>query len=227
MFPSCAIVNCAAFVATSNYDYHIRACPIKIFMGIDKDDNEDSKPKPKSRLALLAEDWLDEEEDELQQYWERFDAKSPQLGTTTSRQGREEEKEASLPALTTEQQLERYYDLKGINLRKEKEYATEIQAAIRKAQTVSTPEQAIAALEVVTPYLQVNTQLGGTALIELFIALWQRDDEPNEDLCAQLLGNLHVKGRLQQLLRDDQPPKRISTDSFWGGLFNGNNIWWD
>ena len=29
--------------------------------------------KPKSRFALLAEDWLEEEEDELTSYWERFD----------------------------------------------------------------------------------------------------------------------------------------------------------
>jgi hypothetical protein len=212
--PYFAVLGCAAFVVTT------RSRPFTVLSSA-VDDNNDKKPQ--SRLARLAEDWL-EEEDELQLYWERFDEKTKQeepLPATTIY-------DADDKSLTTEQRLERYYDRRGISKRCEQEHAQEIKEALDKAQLAATPEQAIAFLEQVQPWLQINSKLGGTALLELAIALWQRDEIPDEALCQELLGNLHVRRQVQQLLKNDGPPKRRSESSLWQGmLFDNQNTWWN
>ena len=210
-----AVLGCAAFVVKT------RSRPSTVLSSAVDDNNEN---KPQSRLARLAEDWLEEEQDELQLYWERFDAKTKQ-----------EESPATIiddydddSSLTTEQRLERYYDRRGINKRCEQGHAKEIKEALDKAQKAATPEQAIAFLEQVQPWLQINSKLGGTALLELAIALWQRDETPDEALCQELLGNPHVRRQVQQLLKNDAPPKRRSESSLWQGLlFDNQNIWWN
>mmetsp|Transcript_28363 Transcript_28363/g.51803 ORF Transcript_28363/g.51803 Transcript_28363/m.51803 type:complete len:92 (+) Transcript_28363:1-276(+) len=85
---------------------------------------------------------------------------------------------------------------------------TEIQAALSKAKKASTPEQAISHLQEVQPYLQINSNLGGTVLLELAIALWQRDGVCDEALCGELLGNSHVRRDVQLLLKNGPPTKR-------------------
>jgi hypothetical protein len=191
----------------------------------NNDDNNNTPPsKPKSRLARLAEDWLEEEEegDELTKYWERFDKKEKQEPTTVVVVVEKEEENN----LSTEQRLERYYDRRGINKKKEEEHATSIQEAIQTAQKAATSEQAIAALQKVRPWLQVNTRLGGTALVELAIALWQKDEEEEALLlCQELLSSPHVKAKVKKLIQNG-PSKRQSDSSSWQGLLDGNTSWW-
>jgi hypothetical protein len=189
--------------------------------------SSNSSKKPQSRLARLAEDWLEEEEDELLQYWERFDEKTKQETViaveeeATSSDDSDGEPGPANSTLTTEQRLERYYDRRGIHKSNERKHANKIQAAIATAQAASTPEQAIAALVQVQPYLQSRTQLGGTALLELAIALWQRDGHPDEALCEALLDNPHVKVKVQRLLKQNgtMPPPRQQPSLLWQGLW--------
>jgi hypothetical protein len=167
----------------------------------------------------LAEEWLEEEEgDELTKYWERFDMKEKQEPTVVVAEKEEEN-------LSTEQRLERYYDRRGINKKKEEDHAISIQEAIQTAKKAATSEQAIAALQKVRPWLQVNTRLGGTALVELAIALWQKDEEEEALLlCQELLSSPHVRAKVQKLIQNG-PSKRQSDSSPWQGLLD-RNTWW-
>lgn len=196
--------------------------------------DETTQLKPKSRLAQLAEDWLEEEEDELQTYWERFDenknkiqSKEVQIKENEVKrlEGEEGDKD-EFSTLTTEQRLERYFDRRGINKAKERKYAVQIKEAITTAQNAKTPEAAIEALDGVRAWLQVNTSLGGMALYELAVALWQRDGVPDEALLQELLGNSYMRAKVQKLLRDDKPPDRQDADkSLWQGLLDPSK-WW-
>jgi hypothetical protein len=96
----------------------------------DGDDAVEAEKKSKTRLAQLAEDWLEEEEeDELLQYWERFDAKEvavPTKNKPTSLLVDDSSTEnyfANATTVSTEERLERYFDRRGINKQKEKEHA--------------------------------------------------------------------------------------------------------
>ena len=84
-----------------------------------------SEDKPKSRLALLTEGWLEKEEDELASYWERFDENK--LGNVladlkgasfASPVSYKNIVDSSSEALTTEELLERYYGSRGIDKKK-------------------------------------------------------------------------------------------------------------
>lgn len=194
----------------------------------DESLQDEDAAKPKSRLALLAEDWLEEEEDELQMYWERFEENKGNAEATKSipdadnTASRDEDSD-----LTTEQRLERYFDSRGIHKLNERKYASRIEQAIAKAQSAPTPEEAITALTHVQPYLQMRTRLGGTALYELAVALWQRDGEPDEELLRELIQkNTHVKQKVQQLTKQQSPPQRSTQNSFWQGLLDSNQ-WWN
>ena len=190
--------------------------------------------KPKSRLALLAEDWLEEEEDELTSYWERFDenkngnisadSKSSSFASLYSSPNFVDD--SSSEVLTTEERLERYYDSRGINKKKEEQFKSDIEYAINTARKAATAEIAIAELEKVQPYLQVNSKLGGTALYELAVALWQRDGRPDEELIEKLMGNTHIKRELQQLMKRGKPPSRQNQNSMWQDILNPNS-WWN
>lgn len=175
----------------------------------------------------MAEDWLEEEEDELQLYWERFDENKSgnikQEDSSHASKIHDDEEDDSL-TLTTEQRLDRYYDRRGINKRREREHITEIEHALKNARKAATPEEAILFLEKVQPWLQINSKLGGTALLELAIVLWQRDGIPDEALCEELLGNSHVRREVQLLLKNG-PQERQEETSLWQGLsfFNDPN----
>ena len=84
-----------------------------------------SEDKPKSRLALLTEGWLEKEEDELASYWERFD-KNKIGNVSADLKGASFASpvsykiivDSSSEALTTEELLERYYDSRGNDKKK-------------------------------------------------------------------------------------------------------------
>ena len=224
-------VTTSAFVPPISNLWRLDQREVAKFVSKEGEKADDEAPpvaatKPKSRLAQLAEDWLEEEEDELQMYWDRFEENKVN-GNTAARS--EPQKEvADDENLTTEQRLERYFDSRGIHKGNERKYASQIEQAISKAQSAQTPEQAIAVLSEVQPYLQVRTRLGGMALYELAVALWQRDGEPDEDLMQELIQkNPHVKQKVQQLARRKEPPKRNpSTSTFWQGLLDSSQ-WWN
>lgn len=218
--------------------------------------NNDQKPL-KSRLAQLAEDWLEEEEeeDELLSYWDRFDTnrasssgETNSLVQNTATTTATEEEDDSL---TTEERLERYFDSRGINKALEAQHATDIEAAIGQAQRAETPVEAIHALSKVQPWLQPNTRLGGKALYELAVALWQEEvlerltsasgqDEdttlllfPQGDsarILETLMNNPHMKDQVRQLLKQRRPPIRNKTKSnifgAWGDAFSSPQNWW-
>lgn len=194
---------------------------------------KNSEDKPKSRLALLAEDWLEEEEDELASYWERFDENkngnvSADFNSTSfaSSGSYKNIVDSSSETLTTEERLERYYDSRGINKKKEEQFASQIEYAINAAKKAATAEIAIAELEKVQPYLQVNSKLGGSALYELVIAMWQRDGIADEDLIEKLIENAHIRRQLQQLMKQGKPPTRQNQNSMWQDILNPNK-WWN
>ncbi|CAB9517483.1 expressed unknown protein [Seminavis robusta] len=187
--------------------------------------------KPKSRLAQLAEDWLEEEQDdELQLYWERFESNKANPSSLVCKQpsaDSDSDNNDEEQLLTTEQRLERYFGRKGIHKSNERKYAPLMEKVIAKAQAATTPEEAMLALEPVQPYLQPRTRLGGTALYELLVAIWQRDGILNEDLLQELRQNPHIKRKVQQLIKMESPPSR--NPSFWQGFLDStsNNSWWN
>jgi len=190
--------------------------------------------KPKSRLALLAEDWLEEGEDELASYWERFDENKKGNVSTDSKATsfaspgsyKNIVDDSSSEALTTEERLERYYNSREINKKKEEQFKSNIEYAINAARKAATAESAIVELEKVQPYLQVNSKLGGTALYELVIAMWQRDGIADEELLEKLMGNVHIRRELQQLMKLGKPPSRQNQSSMWQDILNPNS-WWN
>ena len=210
--------------------------------------------KNKSRLAQLAEDWLEEEaEDELMSYWDRFDTNRVSSAGETKTfmiQKNATATEAEELALTTEERLERYFDRRGINKALEAQYASDIEAAIRQAQRAGTPGEAMNALREVQPWLQANTRLGGQALYELAVALWQEEvlkskvnttaiEIREEGILPQgdaasiletLMNNPHMKDQVLQLMKQKRPPIRTTKKSnifgSWGDAFSNPQNWW-
>ena len=197
-----------------------------------------SSTPPQSRLARLAEDWLmEEEQDELVSYWQRFDEKTttradPASAAPSSSTTADESIVQS--SLTTEERLERYLDSRGIRRKEEQLHQQEIETAIQLAQKATTPQEALLALEAVQPWLQVYTRLGGLALMEYIIAQWQSDPkwiDQEQELCQALLQNPHeiVVSKMRQLLKRPGPPPR--QPSFWTGIFSSkdgssSSGWW-
>lgn len=210
-----------------------------------------SKPPLQSRLARLAEDWLEEEEeeDELSLYWERFE-ENKQDGAAAATTEEEEEADPAEPFLTTERRLERYYDGRCINRQQEREHAPDIQEAVRRARRAETASEAVEILRHpdVRPWLQVHTRLGGHALLELATALWQqhREEHDNDDdkgeerydeavsLCVALRSNPHVRRKVRALEQRGPPPRRGNKNGGVGSLWRGSFLdsdaltsWWD
>lgn len=189
---------------------------------------------PQSRLARLAEDWLLEEEEdpnnEWLSYWERFDEKIPQSIHEETLQITNTNSNIEKSTMTTEERLERYLDSRGIRRKDEVDHQQEIQTAIQLAQTAITADAALRSLEIVQPYLQVHTRLGGLALVEYLTASWQKSGNLDEELCRALLENPHdiVVSKVKQLLRRTEPPPR--QPSFWSGIFSKDGLsgggWW-
>ncbi len=133
--------------------------------------------KALSPLAMAAADWLEEEEDELVLYWDRFDAaRSSRSGNNDEEdddegQGRQQITSQNDEGATTEQLLDRYYQGRGIDKKGGRKHGEQIRKATESAGRASSAEDAVKALEPVRPYLQFNTKAGGNAYFELAQAL--------------------------------------------------------
>ena len=108
-------------------------------------DNETKNvAKPLSPLAMAAADWLEEEEDELAMYWDRYDVakKSSTSGSSTAQPQSIPPSEPSgslddtinTATSTTEELLDRYYESRNIDRGLERSHATQIKQAIEKLQ---------------------------------------------------------------------------------------------
>mmetsp|Transcript_28845 Transcript_28845/g.83696 ORF Transcript_28845/g.83696 Transcript_28845/m.83696 type:complete len:276 (+) Transcript_28845:2-829(+) len=201
--------------------------------------------KPQSRLAMAAADWLEEEEDELSQYWDRFDAaKAASKGgdvRVTQTAGRAADQTTALPtssdantstnnnvALSTEELLERYHESRGINKEEERKHGRQIEDAVRAAGRASSAKEAIRILDAVRPYLQYNTKLGGTAFLELAQAMEADGDcHAATKVYRELATSPHADIRRQsrELLAQgtDRRPKRQYKRGIWDMLWDG----WD
>lgn len=187
---------------------------------------------------MLAEDWMaEEEEDELADYWERFEDNkvNRQQIETNGEELISNANDYDPEHLTTEERLEQYFDQRGINKQKENQHATEIQHAIDKATQIldagRPPAQAIQILQTVRPWLQANTRLGGNALLQLAVALWQNDEREGALLlCDELKQNRHVRQQVVTFLEEGPSSlKKGGKSSFWKGtIFDGDlTFWWD
>ena len=153
-------------------------------------DNENMKPKSKSRLAMAAEDWLDDYddgEDELSKYWNNFEQnkndnnntqkKQTTVGATSTATTTNNKdldtllKDTNYMNLSTEQKLDQYYQNRGIDKELDAKYKPLIQSTIQSiSKKASNAQEAIEILSQIKPYIQPNTKIGGEALLELCVA---------------------------------------------------------
>jgi len=206
-------------VLVDSFEVFRKPCP-RLHTDLMTQTNDEEQPK--SRLARLAEDWLEAEEvDEWDQYWQRYDDNKNDPGSVKieSEEALFEDDEN----LSTEERLERYLQSRGISKAEEEAHRSEIEEALSKAQQASTPKQALDYLRQVQPYLQWGTQLGGKAWIEFAVATWQdaREDEALAILEELDRQNKPLRGQIRQLIRNGCPPARASSQSFWKNLFEG------
>jgi hypothetical protein len=201
----------------------------------NNNDNEDDSTTKKSLspLAMAAADWLEEEEDELQAYWDRYDV------AKISSDQRSQPQPTSPPTnndnildntnderRTTEELLDKYYESRNIDRGVERKYKKEIEDAIEKSNKASSADEAIQALTPIQQYLQYNTKLGGRAYLELAQA-YDANDQIDEatKIYEQLASNPHVdiRKRSRELLSMPplSRPKRTYNRNVWN-LFWGN-----
>ena len=183
---------------------------------------------------MAAADWLEEEEDELAMYWDRFSV------AKTSSDQRPRPQPTSPPTnndntldntnderRTTEELLDRYYESRNIDRGMERKYKKEIEAAIEKSsKKASSAEEAIQALTPIQKYLQYNTKLGGRAYLELAQA-YDANDQIDEatNIYEQLASSPHVdiRKRSRELLSmpPSSRPRRTYNRNVWN-LFWGD-----
>eukprot|EP00978_Attheya_sp_CCMP212_P001218 scaffold2550_cov48-Attheya_sp.AAC.1 len=192
--------------------------------------DETTETKSMSPLAMAAADWLEEEEDELSLYWEKFDdAKRDGLSNksrvNTATELLVDEKNVSpVVAITTEELLDRYYESRGISRKTEQMHEQEIKDAVKAARKASSAEEAIRRLEVVRSYLQCNTQLGGNALLEL-AECYEANEEPEKalEIYEKVRTNpqSQIRRRVKAIFTNPSSrPKRQFTKGLW-------NLTWD
>jgi hypothetical protein len=189
--------------------------------------------KPLSPLAMAAADWLEEEEDELAMYWDRYDVakKSNTSASSSSKQQPQSTPPPEPPPLdtennilSTEQRLDRYYESRNIDRGLERKHATQIKQAIEKSTKASSAAEAIQLLTPIRQYLQYNTKLGGNAYFELAQALDANDqlDEATdiyEELACSPHGEVRRKSR-ELLAMGSSRKKRTYNRNVW-------NWFWD
>jgi tetratricopeptide (TPR) repeat protein len=190
--------------------------------------DETTETKSMSPLAMAAADWLEDEEDELSLYWEKFDdAKRDGIDNksrlNTATELLVDEKNVS-PVATTEELLERYYESRGISRETEQKHKQEIKAAVKAARKASSAKEAIRLLEGVKSYLQCNTQLGGDALLEL-AECYEANDEPEKSLeiyeKVRTNPQSQIRRRVKAIFSNPSSrPKRQFTKGLW-------NLNWD
>ena len=202
--------------------------------GSNNNVNEDDSTTKKtlSPLAMAAADWLEEEEDELAMYWDRYDVaktSSDQRPHPTPPPTNNDNTldKTNDEGRTTEELLNRYYESRNIDRGMERKYKTEIEDAIEKSsKKASSADEAIQALTPIQQYLQYNTKLGGRAYLELAQA-YDANDQIDEatKIYEQLASNPHVdiRKRSRELLSmpPSSRPKRTYNRNVWN-LFWGN-----
>ena len=197
--------------------------------------DDSTTKKSLSPLAMAAADWLEEEEDELQAYWDRYDVakissdQRPQLQSTPSLTNNDNTllDNTNDDRRTTEERLDKYYESRNIDRGMERKYKKEIEAAIEKSsKKASSADEAIQALTPIQQYLQYNTKLGGRAYLELAQA-YDANDQIDEatKIYEQLASNPHVdiRKRSRELLSMPplSRPRRTYNRNVWN-LFWGN-----
>jgi hypothetical protein len=94
---------------------------------------------------MAAADWVEEEEDELSKYWERFDDAKRVERTSTSADGnsmpRRVDEQGSTG--TTEQLLDSYYRSRGIDKEAETKHRSTIENAVNEASKAASAEEAV------------------------------------------------------------------------------------
>lgn len=209
--------------------------------------NETQEKKPMSRLAMAAADWLEEEEDELSNYWNKFEeaksnsntnvsgssgssgSDSGSSSTISSTNNESSNQQKQQQQLTTQERLDKYYKGRGIDKKFETKYANEIKKAIQKANQASNASEAIQILIKVRPYMQPNTKLGGEALIELSQAYRANGEDDEVGVIYELLKSnphLDVRRRMRQIIEN---PSRYRKEygknkNLWNSFEWGS--WW-
>lgn len=183
--------------------------------------------KPSSPLAMAAADWLEEEEDELAMYWDRYDVAKKNSDSS-------KEPSPSTPAqplrpkddddTTTEERLDRYYQSRNIDRGMERQHSSQIKQVIEKSKKASSPDEAILLLTPIRQFLQYNTKLGGNAYFELAQAL-DANDQVDEatDIYEQLASSPHVEIRRKSrelLAMGSSRRKRTYNKSVWNWLWD-------
>jgi len=190
----------------------------------ENDDEKKSVAKPLSPLAMAAADWLEEEEDELALYWDRYDV--------AKKSSSKEQPQSTPPQplldtdsnTTTEERLDRYYESRNIDRGVERQHATQIKHAIETSKKASSADEAIQLLTPIRQYLQYNTKLGGNAYFELAQAL-DANDQVGEatDIYEKLASSPHVEIRRKSrelLAMGTSRRKRTYSRNVW-------NWFWD
>ena len=157
--------------------------------------------KSLSPLAMAAADWLEEEEDELAMYWDRYDvAKSDNSNNDIKEQPQQSTPQPfDTESISTEERLDRYYESRNIDRGVERKHSTQIKQAIENSKKASSASEAIQYLTPIRQYLQYNTKLGGNAYFELAQALdaSDQDDSIREatDIYEKLSSSPHAEIR--------------------------------
>ena len=202
------------------------------FNNNDSEDDSSTTKKSLSPLAMAAADWLEEEEDELSKYWDRYDVaktSSDQRPHPTPPPTNNDNTldKTNDEGRTTEELLDRYYESRNIDRGMERKYKKEIEDAIEKSsKKASSADEAIQALTPIQQYLQYNTKLGGRAYLELAQAYDVNDqiDEATK-IYEQLASSPHadIRKRSRELLSmpPSSRPRRTYNRNVWN-LFWGN-----
>ena len=186
-----------------------------------KEQAETTPKKKKSRLAQMAEDWM-EEEDELDLYWQKFQD-TKQSGAST-----QVEETDLVRGRSSDQILSDYYESKDIDMKVEREYKTQIEAAIELANKGDNPRAGAKALESLFPYLQTNSILGGKALLALVKATLAATNRPDYDRVEDILTSLQrhpqmdIQRQARRDLRNARSDRQIQQNEdkgIWKNLF--------
>lgn len=195
-------------------------------------EGDSTTKKSLSPLAMAAADWLEEEEDELSKYWDRYDVAKTSSGQRPQPTPPPTNNDNTLldntndERRTTEELLDKYYESRNIDRGMERKYKKEIEDAIEKNNKASSADEAIQALTPIQQYLQYNTKLGGRAYLELAQA-YDANDQIDEatKIYEQLASSPHVdiRKRSRELLSMPplSRPRRTYNRNVWN-LFWGN-----
>jgi len=201
----------------------------------DESDSSGEKEKNLSPLAMAAAEWLEDEEDELTMYWDRFDfargcdkSRTDDNNTVQNKQEVNTQSSSSINFReTTEQRLDRYYEKCGIDKGEERKYAPLIHKAVESAKKAPSAEEALKLLEPIRQYLQFNTKIGGNAYFEIAQALDAIGDQESATVVYQQLADsphADVRKKSRELLASStHRPKRVYKKNVWSFFWDEFN----